>query len=464
MGAMAFVPLVAALATQRRLQPWLLTLLYLTPMLAEVININFVSWETYRGPDRGFEVNLTDLLTWGIVLGLLAKERSRLIWLPFNSIPLLLFFGACLVSTVGAPLKLLAFFTLWKLAKLYLVYWCTVNLLSLRGGLEFRYVGYAMTAISVAVGLLAFKQKYLEGLYRIHGPFDHSNTVPIFMLQMLPVLLLWASCDRKVPRPVAGLALMGVLGGAFAIAATQSRAGIVLVGLTLVGAVMLAVGRWPSRRSIAISLIFVMLGGIGALKALDSFITRLKTAPEASEAAREEFNHAAELMVQDRPWTGVGINSFSYVLTRTPAYNGHIVVMANEEQAGVAHHIYLLTAAETGYPGILLFLFCLLRWWLMMLRAGLRGKTFERTYLLGYFLGFGCFFLIGFLEWAFRISPVSYFVAVNMAVATSLASRQRQAAPALLRRVKTGPIDPRRPASAGPAGPTTDSSTSPESD
>jgi O-antigen ligase len=424
-GAMGFVPVVAALATQRRLRPWLLMALCFTPVLGEIININFLSMETYRGPDRGFEVNLTDLFTWGMIAGLLLKDRSKIQWLPYNTFPLLLFFFCCIVSTVVAPLKVVALFTLWKLAKLYLVYWCVVNYAGPKLAIDFHFVAYAMVGVNGFVAMLAIKQKYLEGLYRIHGPFDHSNTVPIFLIQVIPVVLLWSSCDRKVPRPLAITALLSALGGTFAIATTQSRAGTALVGLAMLGSVALASLRWPSRRTVGTSLVFLLLAGAGALKAADTMLDRVKNAPKASEEAREEFNYAAELMIKDRPWTGVGLNNFSRVLTNEAKYNSHIVIMANEEQAGVAHHIYLLTAAETGLTGLAAFLLCLFRWWGLMLYHGIRSKSYEGTYLLGYFLGFGCFLVIGFLEWAFRISPVTYFVAVNMGVVVSLTQRTR---------------------------------------
>ncbi len=186
------------------------------------------------------------------------------------------------------------------------------------------------------------------------------------------------------------------------------------MGTSLVLSVTLSLWRslsWRGRarqRVQALALLVAILGGLGGLKALHTIIVRFQTAPPASEEAREEFNYAAQLMLADRPWTGVGVNCFSYVLTREARYNGHIVVMANEEEAGVAHHIYRLTAAEMGYPG--LFFFCLfwLRAWWRPLRTGLTRHNDSALLLLAFPLGFQTLYLVGFLEWAYRLSPVIY--------------------------------------------------------
>jgi len=425
-GALVFVPLMAGIATLKRFRPWLLSLLYFTPVIGEMININYYSMETYRGPDRGFEVNLTDLIVWGVTIGLLLKSRKKLTWLPFNSIPLFLFFLACVSSTLVAPLKIVSLFTLWKFAKLYLVYWCLYNLLSPKMGLTFNQVAYGMIGIGYVMLYFALKQKYLEGYYRIHGPFDHSNTIPIFLFQMIPVLMLWVITDRRVPRWQAALGLPAAFGATFAIVATQSRAGAVLIGCSLVAVLGIANVRNFSKRSAVVSLLFGLIAVAGVAKAADTFIDRFQNAPKASEEARDEFNYAAKLMMADRPFTGVGLNNFSRVLTDETKYNSHIVVMANEEQAGVAHHIYLLTGAEMGYTGLFLYLLCMGRFWILALYHGLRQRSVESIYLLGYFVGFGCFHVVGFLEWAFRISPVTYFVAVNSAVIAALAQRVKE--------------------------------------
>jgi O-Antigen ligase len=394
--------------------------LVFSTVLGDATNINFWSMESYRGPDRGFEVTLTDLLAFGLGLGLLLKSKGRVKWLTFNSIWLALVLAWATLCTFIAPLPLMASFTLFKLMKLAFMYWMAVNLLS-------RWVAPAdfmngVFAIGWLMTFLAVKQKYLDGYYRIPGPFDHSNTIPIFLMQILPLSLLWGLCNKKVGRFHAIAWLVCTLGMTFAIAATQSRAGLAVVGLSLLVCLLLANRRSPNLRVMLSSGLIAFLCLCGAAKAADTVMERFRSAPKASEEARHEFNHAAVLMAHDR-WSGVGLNNFSYVLTKETRYNAHIVVMANEEQSGVAHHIYLLTAAETGWFGLGLSLIVLGRFWWLGLSRGLRGRGLHSILLFGLAVGFGAVHLLGFLEWALRISPVCYQLTLVSAFAVALKHR-----------------------------------------
>ena len=45
--------------------------------LGDLANINFLSVEAYRGPDRGLEINLADLLACGIAIGITFRFKGR---------------------------------------------------------------------------------------------------------------------------------------------------------------------------------------------------------------------------------------------------------------------------------------------------------------------------------------------------------------------------------------------------
>ena len=148
--------------------------------------------------------------------------------------------------------------------------------------------------------------------------------------------------------------------------------------------------------------------------AMDSIIDRFLNAPESSEEARGEFNVAARMMATENA-LGVGINNFSEVLTKEDRYREHIVVMANEESAGVAHHIYLLTAAEIGWGGMGVMVLIFLRY-LWSAWALFRTEPDGAAGLVGGAIVIGSLALhaTGFLEWALRVTPASYvYVAVS---------------------------------------------------
>ena len=412
--------------SNRRYLGWLLALATFLTMVTNSTRIHFISMEDYRGPDRGFEVTLTDLIFLA-VFPLVASKRG-VKWFPYNSLPLLGYGLCCFIATLKAPVPIYAWFTFYKLLKLYFVYWVAAN--SFRAGLTMEHMAHAYLGIGTWMTFLALKQKYLFGMYRIKGPFDHSNTIPMYVILVLPVLYLWASCNPRLPRWKSLWGIFASLGLMFAVLATQSRAGLVLCGLSLLMVVGLSNLRFPSRRVRLLTLAIMTLAFLGGLKALGTIINRFETAPEESEMARTEFNIAADLMAKDN-FFGVGLNSFSYVLTTEERYNGHIKVMANEEQAGVAHHIYRLTAAEMGYPGLVFFVLVWAGFWIRPLWVGRQGRGLPATLLLGFPIGFQALYLIGFLEWAFRLTPVIYLYTIQAGVASALADEVASGAPRL---------------------------------
>jgi hypothetical protein len=424
---MVAVPLIASqTSSNRRYFSYVLSSTVFFTLYTNSSRVHFVSMEDYRGPDRGFEVSLVDLIFLGLIPAVVSKKGKQ--WLPYNILIQAFYALVCVVSsfTCGSAGMLFALFTCFKMVKLVFVYWVCTN--AFKAGLRINDLAQVYLVMALFLTFTALKQKYLWGFYRIIGPFDHSNTIPMYIAMLIPPLYLWASCQPGLPKwkTVAGAA--GCLGLMFCILATQSRAGIFLVGGSLGASVFLSVvrsRRMPKtqmRRVHAMAAVIMLLAFLGGLKALNTIITRFKTAPEQSEEARVEFNIAAKLMLKDHPMTGIGINGFSRVLTKEVRYNGHIVVMANEEQAGVAHHIYWLTAAELGYPGIIAFVLIWFRMWYFPLRTSLRGKSFEYTFLVGFPLGFQTLYLIGFLEWAFRLSPVMYLYTIQSGIAVGLAT------------------------------------------
>jgi hypothetical protein len=386
-------------------------------------SINFVSMEKYRGPDRGFEVTLTDLIAWGLILGTAVRFPAKICWVPHNSLWIFAFFGIACGSAAQAPERLMAGFTLFKFVRTYAVFWCVAN--CLRVGTPLEHVRAGLVAVGAMMTGLALKQRYLDGIIRVPGPFDHSNTIPSYLNLIMPLLLIWALCDRRLSRAQVMASLGAVFGMMFCVTATLSRAGLAMAAGCMAGALAWANLRAGSARVTAVSLLICLGITAGSLKAADTLINRFKNAPEASEGARDEFVVAAELMLRDHP-TGVGLNSFSHVLTTTPEYREHFRYMAVEEQGGVVHHIYLLMLAETGYAGLAVFALILARAaWLAGWHAW-RSRELEGNLLFGLFLGLCALYAVGFLEWTLRITPVFYLFAICAGLGAALAESVRQ--------------------------------------
>lgn len=412
------VPSAAALAlSSARWRGRLLALLVFSTVLGDSASLNFYSMASYRGPDRGYEVTLTDLLALGLGVAFALRGRLRLppvsaLWLAWGAVGL--------VGALAAYSPLLASFTLWKLARLFLLYAVLCAALREPGTLD--RVRQGLLGVAAVVTFLALKQKYLHGIYRIHGPFDHSNTVPLYANLVLPVLLLWGLADRRLSALQAVASVGAALGLVFAVAATFSRAGTALALAVMLGVLGLTNLRARGARVRLTTVVVGLALLAGGAKAADSFIKRFQNAPKSSEEARHEFNHAAELMSGDR-LLGVGLNNFSRALTVDGRYNRHIRVMADEAQGGVCHHIWWLTAAETGWLGLLLFAAALAQWCLIALRRAWPLRSLEQLLLAAALLGMLALHTSGFLEWALRITPVSYQLVVVAGLVCGCAHR-----------------------------------------
>ena len=178
---------------------------------------------------------------------------------------------------------------------------------------------------------------------------------------------------------------------------------------------LLSAARRLTLRKFAVALLGILFVGLLLLKAADTIARRFETAPEESALARVEFNAAAERMLDASP-LGVGINQFSLALGSDPRGPG----------SGIVHNIYWLTAAELGYFGFAAFVALLLGPFLQALRYGWRTRGDARgDELLGFAVGLLAMYAQGWLEWAWRQTPLSYLFWLVVALVGSTVRQLR---------------------------------------
>ncbi|MFZ5949927.1 MAG: O-antigen ligase family protein [Candidatus Rifleibacteriota bacterium] len=380
-------------------------------------NINFVSMETYRGPDRGFELSIFDLVAWALFLKLIFKNFRQIVWVPYNFYFFLLMFSISIISSFQADGQIYAMFSLFKFIRVFFIYLIFYNLFIIED--LGSNLWYGMAALALVFTFIGLKQKYIQGIYRIPCTFDHSNTVPLYLNMMIPAMIIWPFADLKMPAIKAVSSILLAFGMLFCVIATFSRAGTAFAGLAIISVMVAGLFRWRSGRAVLISSLIVIAGLVGGAKAAGSFIERIKSAPESSEAARDEFNAAADAMMRDH-FFGVGLNNFSKAMTDREEYQQFVVVMANEEQAGVCHHIYRLMGAETGIIGLTVFIIIILRFTWAGIWNFFRLKGQAAALGLAISAGFFALHLSGFFEWAFRLTPVMSIFAILSAFSVTL--------------------------------------------
>jgi hypothetical protein len=430
----AGVPVMAGLsAISVRIKHLLFALLLVTFMLGDALSINIMSMENYRGPVRGYEVTAADLISLALIIGMLLRSGSALVMRPPLFWPLLGFFLFSIYNVSQSQYPLYGWFAVWQLLRAGLLYWCTVNFFATEpeGDGALKAFMRGITASGLIFLVITFKQKYLDGIYRTPAFFDHSNTVPSFALALLGSLLVWSILENRLSIPAHVLSLTAALGLVFAVMGTSSRTGMVTGGGAVAASVVLInISRRGQRipRSGRIRFATAFLAAamvVGGLFVIDTVIDRFLNAPESSETARGEFETAAVMMADDYPW-GVGLNQYSEVLTLQKEYREHFKVMRNEEQGGVAHHIYLLTAAEMGWAGMWFFILILILAVAPLVIYGFPMRTIEQRLLLATAMGLAIICLIGLYEWVIRQTPVLYQMTVTAGLGQALVLRVRE--------------------------------------
>lgn len=405
---LAGVPWVASFAKKsEKNRAILLAVMAFSQTLGAKTAFNYLSMEKYRGVDRGFQITLTDLIAWGLLIYLNGSRNRAITKFPKGSALCVVLFLIALVSAFQAPVLMYSMFTIWKFVRIFIVFVVMANMV--RIGTPLRSLYYGWTMMGLVTGFECFFQKYKMGLYRVNGFFDHSNSIPIFVLQGMSYVLLTALADPKLSSRWVWLGVASTLGMTFSVLSTQSRMGVMVAAIILLITlgIVNVLSKQKRTRIVSACVLTVLL--IGAAMATKTMMERVKNAPESSAQARQEFNTAAEMMAKEHPM-GIGINSFSAVLSSNSHYHAHFEVMANEiedGQGGVAHHIYKLTAAELGPTGLYVFLLVIGNLALIGIRAGWKGRgTLLGGQAWSLAIGAVAVHVIGNFEYAFRITPI----------------------------------------------------------
>jgi putative inorganic carbon (HCO3(-)) transporter len=155
------------------------------------------------------------------------------------------------------------------------------------------------------------------------------------------------------PRPPAPLRML-VIASAFALslitlALTQSRGGI--LG-TLVGLLTVAVWReWRVAWAIGAGA-FALIAGIalGYGEAMSAFVLRMD-AGAGTLASRLEVWSRGVMMVQDFPYTGIGLGTYNTVAHALYPF----FIAAPDEVVAHAHNNFLQVAVDLGIPGLIAY-------------------------------------------------------------------------------------------------------------
>lgn len=389
---------------------------------ANMLDINFVSRETYRGTSRGFEIGMVDIATL-VLMSFAISNRPKYKYYPFpaGTLIFLTYFICCALSLTNCEEKLYGFFELFKMLRVYVFFW-VLNNIAVSKDIIKRII-YFTSVVSLYVFLFVLRDKYMFGIYQNKGPFPHQNSFVMYLVILLSLHFSMWMGSQSAKEIIYWCIVVG--GELFCIVATLSRGGIAVTALAMLIVILFHLSWKLNFKKFAVIAILCVLGIIGLLKALDSIITRFLTAPEESANTRIVLAQAAVKMADDKN-LGIGLNNFSLKMATKYPYSSHINVKINredgtEEAGGIVETVYLLIAAECGWHTLGVYFMFLLTFYMRNIVNVFRTKdVLLKTVSIGIMAGLTAIYAESALEWVLRQTNNFYQLMLIFALINSI--------------------------------------------
>ena len=199
--------------------------------------------------------------------------------------------------------------------------------------------------------LRTFTLDYYLKTARVGGTIGHPNALAKYVEMLIPLSMVLLFTRLRVKYKV--MSMITFMAALVVLLLTMSRGGwvcfagsIVLVLLLIFRARLISL-----RTLVAILLIGVIFAGVGA--GFSGLVqSRLFGDDYGAARGRMPLNRIAVNVINHHPVLGVGVKNYGKVMH---LYNPNIERM----RTNMVHNAYLLTAAETGIPGLLLMLWLL---------------------------------------------------------------------------------------------------------
>jgi len=397
-------------------------------MAINPVDVTFFSYTFYRGDIRGIEFGITDWLTITLIAAMLnaPRWRKRKLYIRNpNEVWMLLYLALCVFSIVSALVPQFAFFGVTKLLRAYATFWIAYNFI--RSESDLRFITWCVVGLTFYSFSQVLMDKYVRGVYPPRGSFPHQNGLATFQNMMNFIIFAFLMQDSAKlfdKRTIIYWAAFGV--GVLTTVSTLSRGGMatVVLGCALIVLLSFALKQKPDKikkKFAALGVMFILSIPVLAV-VLPEVIKRFETAPLESGESRHAANDASANMGGDY-FLGVGLNNYSFAINYLP-YGEHLAAL----DRGIAHHIFWLHYAELGVIGLILYILMTGTFMWVALRFILKRKdSMERVFAIGVLTAFIINWLVGTLEWNFRIIQITlvYFMLAGFVTSLDRVERER---------------------------------------
>ncbi len=249
----------------------------------------------------------------------------------------------------------------------------------------------------------------------------NQNELGILLILTLPGVIWWAlqpttgqiSMLKRSVSVVFLLASIGLVG------LSGSRGSAISLGIMLIGFLM-----WKSTQFWGIlGLLFIGMAVIIAPIIFSTTISRFLGAPgETSLGGREYIWPVAWLLIKDHLLLGIGIGNSTYQIIPYLANAGIIRLSLLSVSNFSLHNPLLVIWAETGLPGLLLYLSILVSAVVSFIRQYINNKNMREEFLLPYFALISSMFIGYMASWikgGGMESGTSYFLVLALLIIPS---------------------------------------------
>jgi putative inorganic carbon (hco3(-)) transporter len=256
--------------------------------------------------------------------------------------------------------------------------------------------------------IVVITQDYLPGT-RLQVLDVNENELGVSLLVTTPAVLWWATkADARNKTFKKTLAFLFLVFSFGLIALSGSRGSAISLAVTILVFLILK----PTRSWGITGLIVLGLAAILVPFIFSTTVSRFVGAPgETILSGREIIWPAGWMLILDQPFFGVGIGSSSFAVIPYLAQFNYFII---DSSVGLPLHNPLMVAwAETGLPGLLLYMGILISAVWSFIRQYFRSRRFGSQYLSPYFaLVFATFtgFMFSWIKGGGMETDYSYFL------------------------------------------------------
>ena len=432
--------LIGWLRTNRRHLPRVMMVFGALPFVTSTWHLLIapISWAYWPGFVKGAEVTLIDALAIALIAATPRKfRRVHLRW------PLIAYTALVLLSLLQNDVPISTFFYVWQLARMVLVLSAVAMTCRDPKAVRGLILGLILGICFQAVMSL---KAHAQGAIQAAGTLGHQN-----LLGMLTHFVIFPSLAMLLATKKSRWLWLGPIAGLTAVVLTASRATIAFSAIGVVLTLLLSMMRQPSGRKTTVALAGVLSLVVAAPVAYATLGARFSKPSDTGDYdERAAFERAAKAIVHDHP-LGVGGNHY-VIVANTQGYSDRAGVAAVfGSRSAHVHNAYLLSAAETGYAGLVAFVLMLVWPVIVALRCAWRYRRDPRgDVLLGLAVALVMVSLHSLYEWIFVLYVTQYMYAIAVGLIAGIAAemgfwapRRKRAAAALDRAEATeSPAEP----------------------